>query len=96
MMTYDDADTVGYDSNEVYIKKAGDYYSSLPEKDSSMLSVIQSTYAASRHFWSSKNDFALLLGYVDTHGEMHLFKGDLARKTVTLTPDDKLIIYSNH
>ena len=96
MMTYDDADTVGYDSNEVYIKKAADYYSTLPAKDSTMLSVIQSTYVASKHFWSSKNDFALLLGYVDTLGKMHLFQGDLAHKTVSLTPNDKLIIYSNH
>ena len=96
MMTYDDADTIGYDSNEVYIKRAGDYYSILPEKNASMLSVIQNTYAASKSFWSSKSDFALLLGYVDTIGKMHLFKGDLANNTVTLTSDDKLIMYSNH
>ena len=96
MMTYDDADTIGYDSNEVYIKRAGDYYSILPEKNASTLSVIQSTYAASKGFWSSKNDFAFLLGYVDTVGRMHLFKGDLANNTVNLTPDDKLIMYSNH
>ena len=96
MMTYDDADTIGYDSNEVYIKKAGDYYSTLPAKDSTMLAVIQNTYTASKHFWSSKNDFALLLGYVDTLGKMHLFHGDLAKQTINISAEDKIIVYTNH
>ena len=96
MMTYDDENTIGYDSNEVYIKNAGDYYSILPVKDSTILSVIQSTYNASRNFWSTKNDFAILLGYVDEFGKMHLFSGNLAQHTLCLHQNDKLIIYSNH
>lgn len=96
MMTYDDENTVGYDSNEVYIKNAGDYYSILPEKGASLLSVIQSTYNASKVFWSSKYDFAILLGYIDTHGSMHLFTGNLEKQTVPFSRDDKLILYSNH
>ena len=96
IMTYDIEGSGGFDSKEVYIKNAGKYYSVLPPKASSVLSVIQSTYDASRGFWSSDDDFATLLGYVDVRGEMHLFSGNLEEQTVTLTAADKLVIFSNH
>lgn len=96
MMTYDDENAIGYNSNEVYIKKAGDYYSELPAKGSSLLSVIRSTYDASKSFWSSKNDFAILLGCVDEFGHMRLFSGNLAEQKISLKTNDKLIVYSNH
>ena len=96
IMTYDEEGSENYSSKEVYIKRAGDYFAALPTKGSSVLSVVKTTYTASRRFWSSKDDFAILLGYVDTHGDMHLFSGNLAEKTLAITPNDKLIMYSNH
>ncbi len=96
IMTYDEKDSGNFISKEVYIKQAGDYYEVLPAKETPVLSVIRDTYNASRRFWGSESDFAILLGYLDSRGEMHLFDGDLSKKKVTLTKDDKLIIYSNH
>lgn len=39
---------------------------------------------------------AILLGYVQQDGSMHLFEGDLTRIPCTLTEQDKLVIFSNH
>ncbi len=68
----------------------------LPPKGSSLLSVVRETYHASIGFWNSKNDFAMLLGVVDSRGEMRLFSGNLAEQDITIGRDDKLIIFSNH
>ena len=38
----------------------------------------------------------MLLGVVDSRGEMRLFSGNLAEQDITIGRDDKLIIFSNH
>ena len=96
IMTYDAESVSGFDSKEVYIKPAKKYYSTLPAKGSPLLSVVRETYHASIGFWNSKNDFAMLLGVVDSRGEMRLFSGNLAEQDITIGRDDKLIIFSNH
>ena len=96
IMTYDDDNSGEYISKEVYVKRAGDYYSKLPPKGSSLLAFVRNTYDASLRFWGYDADFAILLGYVDTANKMHLFKGDLADQKIELTKDDKLIMFSNH
>ena len=96
IMDYDEMETEVYDGIEIYIKKAGDYFSELPPKNTPVDTVIRSVYEASRRFWGSDMDFAMLLGYIDTRGELHLFGGARDQKTVTLTAEDKLVVFSNH
>ena len=68
----------------------------LPPKNTPVDTVIRSVYEASRRFWGSEMDFAMLLGYIDTRGKVTLFGGARDQQTVTLTPEDKLIVFSNH
>ena len=96
IMDYDDMETAVYDGIEIYIKKAGEYFSELPPKNTPVDTVIRSVYEASRRFWGSEMDFAMLLGYIDTRGKVTLFGGARDQKTVTLTAEDKLVVFSNH
>ena len=96
IMDYDDMETAVYDGIEIYIKKAGEYFSELPPKNTPVDTVIRSVYEASRRFWGSEMDFAMLLGYIDTRGKVTLFGGARDQQTVTLTAEDKLIVFSNH
>ena len=96
IMDYDDMETAVYDGIEIYIKKAGEYFSELPPKNTPVDTVIRSVYEASRRFWGSELDFAMLLGYIDTRGKVTLFGGARDQQTVTLTAEDKLIVFSNH
>ena len=96
IMDYDDMETAVYDGIEIYIKKAGEYFSELPPKNTPVDTVIRSVYEASRRFWGSEMDFAMLLGYIDTRGRVTLFGGARDQQTVTLTAEDKLIVFSNH
>ena len=96
IMDYDDMETAVYDGIEIYIKKAGEYFSELPPKNTPVDTVIRSVYEASRRFWGSDLDFAMLLGYIDTRGKVTLFGGARDQQTVSLTAEDKLVIFSNH
>ena len=96
ILDYDDMETAVYDGIEIYIKKAGEYFSELPPKNTPVDTVIRSVYEASRRFWGSEMDFAMLLGYIDTRGKVTLFGGARDQQTVTLTAEDKLIVFSNH
>ena len=96
IMDYDEMETAVYDGIEIYIKKAGEYFEELPPKNTPVDTVIRSVYEASRRFWGSEMDFAMLLGYIDTRGKVTLFGGARDQQTVTLTPEDKLIVFSNH
>ena len=96
IMDYDEMETAEYDGIEIYIKKAGEYFDELPPKNTPVDTVIRSVYEASRRFWGSDLDFAMLLGYIDTRGKVTLFGGARDQQTVTLTAEDKLIIFSNH
>ena len=96
IMTYDDGNSSSFMSKEVYIKKAGDYFSVLPPANTPVDALIRTVFAKSRRFWGHKEDFAILIGYVDTRSKMHIFSGDQRKQTVSLTAEDQLIIYSNH
>ena len=96
IMDYDDMETAVYDGIEIYIKKAGEYFSELPPKNTPVDTVIRSVYEASRRFWGSEMDFAMLLGYIDTRGKLTLFGGARDQQTVTLTAEDRLVVFSNH
>ena len=96
IMDYDEMETAVYDGIEIYIKKAGDYFSELPPKNTPASTIIRSVYEASLRFWGSSMDFAMLLGYIDTRGDLTLFGGPQDQRKVTLTDEDKLVIFSNH
>ena len=96
IMDYDDMEAAVYDGIEIYIKKSGEYFEELPPKNTPVDTVIRSVYEASRRFWGSEMDFAMLLGYIDTRGKVTLFGGARDQQTVSLTAEDKLIVFSNH
>ena len=96
IMTYDEEGSATFDSKEFYIKKASEYFAELPAKNTPASAIVRKVFAESRGFWGSQNDYALLLGYVDSLNRMHLFSGEQMSRPVTLRPEDKLIIYSNH
>ena len=96
IMDYDEMETDVYDGIEIYIKKAGEYFSELPPKNVPVDTLIRSVFEASRRFWGSDMDFAMLLGYINTRGELRLFGGARDQQKVTLTAEDKLVIFSNH
>ena len=96
IMDYDEMETEVYDGIEIYIKKAGEYFSELPPKNVPVDTLIRSVFEASRRFWGSDMDFAMLLGYIDTRGELRLFGGQRDQQKVTITAEDKLVIFSNH
>ena len=95
-MDYDEMEADVYDGIEIYIKKAGEYFSELPPKNTPVDTLIRSVFEASRRFWGSDMDFAMILGYIDTRGEIHLFGGQRDQQTVSLVPEDRLIVFSNH
>ena len=96
IMDYDEMETEVYDGIEIYIKKAGEYFSELPPKNTPVDTLIRSVYEASRRFWGSDMDFAMLMGYIDTRGKLTLFGGARDQQTVTLTAEDRLVVFSNH
>ena len=96
IMDYDEMETEVYDGIEIYIKKAGEYFSELPPKNVPVDTLIRSVYEASRRFWGSEMDFAMLLGYIDTRGKLTLFGGPRDQRRVTITAEDRLVVFSNH
>ena len=96
IMDYDEMETDDYDGIEIYIKKAGEYFSELPPKNVRVDTLIRSVFNASLRFWGSDTDFAMLMGYIDTRGKLTLFNGAQDQQTVTLTAEDRLVIFSNH
>lgn len=95
IMTYDPEGS-SFDSKEVYVKKAGEYFEKLPPPGTSVAALIRTVFAKSRQFWGYAGDYAVLIGYVDTQNKKHIFSGDQLNQKVTLTGEDKLIIFSNH
>ena len=96
IMDYDEMETDIYDGIEIYIKRAGDYFSELPPKNVPVDALIRSVFNASLGFWGKPNDFAILMGYINSTDELILFNGAQDTKTVTLCEDDRLVIFSNH
>ena len=48
------------------------------------------------HYASPENNKTVLLGYFRSNGGMILFEGDLSKINISLTVNDKLIVFSNH
>ncbi len=91
ILTYDTAGAAqGYQSKELYIKKAARFFTVLPAPCTAA-QLIRGVYQA-----SPEDNKAILLGYVNAAGQTVLFTGDQNRIHVALSPKDKLILFSNH
>ena len=96
IFTYDDSDVECYDSKEVYIKKASNFFKEIPPKCSER-DLVYSVWKASidESIPKNKRSPSILLGYVKREGNVYLFNSD-GTDTIQLDIGDKLIVYSNH
>lgn len=90
ILTYDTEGAEEYDSKELYIKKAGEFFEELPTK-STAFDLIRGVFAD-----GPQNNKSLLLGYIRNETEKVMFVGNQNDIEVELKADDKLIIFSNH
>lgn len=94
ILTYDDQET---DSNEIYIKRSGDYFRKLPEKTTAE-QLIRAVFEATTdpNLPPQHQNLTALLGYIDSEGNQKLFAGDQSAIDVELKPTDKLILFADH
>jgi len=94
ILTYDDQET---ESNEIYIKRAGDYFTELPGKTTAE-QLIRAVFEATSDpkLPKEQNNMTALLGYINKDGELKLFSGDQSAIKVELTPEDKLVLFADH
>ena len=90
ILTYDEPDAEGMASKELYIKKAAEFFNGIPAPCTAA-DLIRAVY-----FSSPDDNKSIVLGYFRPDGEMILFEGDQSMIQVTLSKEDKLILYSNH
>lgn len=78
-------------SKEIYIRTAGEVYQTMPPPLSQRELIVATYYS------SPKENPLILLGYIpaDTQ-KLTLFRGDMDQNRVTITPEDKLVIYCRH
>ena len=96
ILSYDSADAAVYESKEVYIKKVSRFFDETPAPCKAS-ELIRAIFAASNdeNLPPEKRNPAILLGYV-TAKKVVLFEGDQDKIDVTLSPKDKLILFSAH
>ncbi len=97
ILSYDDGNGgKGYDSKEVYIKKARRYFSEVP-KATTADKFVRAVYEASldEKIVGFSNP-TIVLGYVKPGGIIKIFSGDLSQVKVDLDINDKLILFSAH
>jgi len=90
LLTYDDAEDEETDSKELYIKKVSEFLNQIPGPCTAA-DLIRAVYHA-----SPDNNKAIVLGYVKSGGKFILFEGDQSKIHVSLTGEDKLVVFSNH
>ena len=92
ILTYDGEDSDTYESKELYIKEADQFFreGAIPKRCTAR-ELILGVYKA-----SPDRNKAIVLGYTSPGGKMVIFSGDQSRHEVELQPKDKLIIFSNH
>ncbi len=96
ILSYDEADTEGYDSKEVYVKKVGRYFEEIPEEttaDQLVRAVYEASLDVARMGISNPT---IMLGYIKPGGILKLFGGDLTQCKVKLEKHDKVILFSAH
>ena len=97
ILVYDTDCEDGYDSKEIYIKKAKDFFTELPPRctaDQLIRGVFEATYDPSVPL--DQQNVTIVLGFVDKNEDVFLFSGDQSQIEVELGERDKLIVFSNH
>ena len=97
ILTYDDGTGEGFESKELYVKKASRFFKALPPSCTAA-QLIRAVYEASvdKSLPKKQRNHTMILGYVKPSGEMVLFEGNQNKIYVELSPQDKLIMYSKH
>ena len=97
ILKYDDGLGTGYESKEVYVKKAKDLFVELPPEctaDKLIRGVFDASYDPD--IPAEKQNITILLGIVKQDGRIQLFSGDQKKINVKLEEKDKVIVFSNH
>ncbi|MBR3248238.1 MAG: hypothetical protein IKG03_07570 [Clostridiales bacterium] len=97
ILVYDTDGDDGYESKEIYIKKAKDFFSKLPSEctaEQLIRGVFDATYDPDIPL--EKQNITLVLGVVKHNGEIVLFGGDQSSINVKLEEKDKIVVFSNH
>lgn len=90
ILTYDDTDEHAARSKEIYLKRVGDFFRTLPAKATAR-QLIRAVFEA-----SPQDNRAIVIGYVSKDKQLTLFSGDQRGYDVHLSPNDCLVIFSNH
>ena len=90
ILTYDGTNAEDVDTKEIYIKKAADYFSVIPPPCTA-IELFRGVWHA-----SPDNNKTVVLGYFRSDGEMILFQDNLSKTTISLSGDDKLIVFSDN
>ena len=90
ILSYDEPDAEVFMSKEIYAKKASEFFIALPEPCTAA-DLIRAVYNC-----SPDDNKSIMLGYFRADGEMVLFEGDQSGIHVSLSGEEKLILFSNH
>lgn len=90
ILTYDSVDDKASGSKEIYSKRAGDFFLSLPAKATAR-QLIRAVYDA-----SPPDDKAIVIGYLSADKQLTLFSGNQHEYALELKADDYLIVFGNH
>ena len=97
ILAYDTSDEGGYESKELYIKKAKDFFDVIPPEctaEQLIRGVFEATYDPSMPV--ERQNLTVLLGYVKPGEDPVFFGGKQSSSNVKLGPKDKIIVFSNH
>lgn len=97
ILTYDDEGASEFESKEIYAKPVGALLNKYPEREITAEKLIREVYEASV-LLKEKNP-TIVIGYIretKKESKMILFEGNQSNIKLTLHPEDKLIVYSNH
>ena len=97
ILVYDDESEDGYESKEIYVKKAKDFFVELPREctaDKLIRGVFDASYDP--EIPAEKQNISIVLGIVKQNGEITLFSGDQSLIDVNIEEKDKIIVFSNH
>ena len=97
ILIYDEDTDDGYQSKEIYVKKAKDFFVELPREctaDKFIRGVFDASYDP--ELPAQQQNVSIVLGIVKQNGEIILFSGDQSAIDVTIEEKDKVIVFSNH
>lgn len=97
ILIYDEDGGDGYQSKEIYVKKAKDFFVELPHEcsaDKFIRGVFDASYDPGLP--PEKQNISIVLGVVKQDGAIQLFSGDQSDIAVKIEEKDKVIVFSNH